>query len=411
MSKRIFLSCGELSGENHALGVVKKLKEESPDLELYAFGSEQLKNVGVTLIENYKDYSFSGITEVVANLSKILDLQKSLVIKLEELKPDLVLLVDYGGFNLELAKRIKASGKLENTKILEFIAPQLWASRPWRIKKIKQNIDKVLCTLPFEEDIYKKENIDVKYVGNPVLPSLTPAMRKSELLAIVQGSELRAQNKSQPTAHSPQPVLIGIFPGSRKAEIKEMLPRMLKAARELSLEMPSVKFKFLVSKAPSISYELFKKHGIEDYQDIVEVLNPDIENANHKLLSAADALWLCSGTVTLEAALYETPYFLAYRSNLLNYILYSIFRVGEMAGLANIIQGRYIVKEFLQYAATTENFKKETKLWLRHDSPAVFTGYYYEIEKNLKKLKEKLASHDSYELVAKEIATSLRDSQ
>ena len=400
MSKKVFVSCGELSGENHALGVVKQLKSKNPKVALYGFASQQLKDAGVELLADYKEYSFSGITEVLSNLNKILEIQKLLITKLEDLQPDLVLLVDYGGFNLELAKRIKASDKLKNTKILEFIAPQLWASRPWRIKKIKQNIDKVLCTLPFEEEIYKKENIDVKYVGNPVLPSLTTACKKEELYELT-GLPRRGFTTTR------NDVLIGIFPGSRKAEIKEMLPRMLKAARELSLEMPSVKFKFLVSKAPSISYELFKKHGIEDYKDIVEVLNPEIENGNHKLLSAADALWLCSGTVTLEAALYETPYFLAYRSNLFNYILYSIFRVGKMAGLANIIQGRYIVKEFLQYDATANNFKKETKHWLRNDSPAAFTGYYYEIENNLKRLKDKLANYDSYELVADEVLKCL----
>lgn len=405
---KVFISCGELSGENHALGVVKELSTQNRNIEIYAFGSSLLEKQGVKILEDYQDYSFSGITEVAVNLNKILKLQNSLLKKLEKLKPDLVLLIDYGGFNLELARKIKKSTILKNTQILEFIAPQIWASRPWRIQKIKKYVDKVFCTLDFEERIYKEAGIDVKYVGNPVLGSLNPTFTKHELLSNVLGSRSLGQlnNSPEPRTQNQEPVIIGIFPGSRKSEIKEMLPRMLKAARKLSEEIPSISFKFLVSKAPSISYELFKKYGIEAYSDIVELM-PDIDKSNHKLLSAADALWLCSGTVTLEAALYGTPYFLAYRSNLLNFLIYKIFRIGKMAGLANIIQGKYIVKEFLQYEATTENFIKETKSWLRSDSPNAFSRYYYEIEANLKKLKDKISGFHTYKLVADEVNSCL----
>ena len=201
--------------------------------------------------------------------------------------------------------------------------------------------------------------------------------------------------------------MIGLFPGSRKSEINEMLPLMLEAAKELASEMPSVKFRFIVSQAKNIKKELFIKNGVKKYSDLVSIIDSSIKDSNHKLLSASDALWLCSGTVTLEAALYGTPYFLAYRSNLFNYLIYLVFRIGSMAGLANIIQGRYIVKEFLQYQANVRNFKLETKLWLRKDSPSAFTGYYYEIKNNLKKLKNDLSKHDTYTLVAEELIECL----
>jgi lipid-A-disaccharide synthase len=397
MKPKIFISCGELSGENHVIGLIRELNSSKKDLEIKAFASEQVAKEGIELLEDYQNYSFSGISEVISNIKTILDLQKRLLDKLRIYKPDLVLLVDYGGFNLELAKRIRQCPELKQTKIIEFIAPQIWASRPWRINKIKKNIDKVLCTLAFEEEIYQKENIAVRYVGNPVYNSLAPASTKEELY-----KEINLDSK---LGH--REVLIGIFPGSRKSEINEMLPRMLKAAKELSEEMPSIKFRFIVSQAKNIKKESFTKLGIDKYTDLISILDASIQNSNHKLLSAADALWLCSGTVTLEAALYGTPYFLAYRSNFFNYLIYLIFRIGSMAGLANIIQGRYIVKEFLQYQANTKNFKFETKLWLRKDSPSAFTGYYYEIENNLKRLKNDLSKHNTYKLVSEEILKCL----
>ena len=373
---KIFISCGEFSGEAHAKRVVEEIKKTHPATKFYALGSKALSESGVEIITDYKNYSFSGVTEVIKNLGKILNLKNKLSKTIIELDPDLVLLVDYSGFNLEIAKRLK---QLQFKKpIYEFIAPQLWASRPWRIKKIKKNIDKVLCTLPFEQEIYKQAGVAHRYVGNPVAISIKEQAQKKQFAREDE-------------------ILIGLFPGSRTSEIDYMLPLMISSATTLQKKHPDLKFKFIIAKAENLSREIFEKYQIPSE---IQLIDGGRTN-NHKLLSAADILWLCSGTVTLEAALYGTPHFLAYKSNLINYIFYLIFRTTNKAGLANIINQKDLVKEFLQYSATTENFINETGNFL--STQENFSDYYHQMKKNLQEFKNTLSGLDTAKIVAEEI--------
>jgi len=381
MSNKIFISCGEYSGEIHASHVVNELKKINSDIEIFAFGSQLLKQQGVELIADYKDASFSGISEVIQNLGKILDLQKQIIAKILEIKPSIILLVDYGGFNLKLAKAIKSNtNEAYNPIIIDFIAPQIWASRPWRINNIKRYVDLVLCTLPFEQEIYSKANINHIYVGNPVLASLKQAATK----------ESCNFDKNE--------IIIGLFPGSRKSEIQYMLPIMIEASKIIKEHIPRIKF--ILAKAASISNETLIQNGIQK-ATWIEIR----ENFNHELLSAADFLWLCSGTVTLEAALYTTPYFLAYKSNWLNYQIYKLIKTINMAGLANIIAGKYLVKEFLQYDANVNNFVNETLGMFGSDFG--FSDQYIKIKNNLIQFKQSLSGNDTYTLVAKAIIERL----
>jgi lipid-A-disaccharide synthase len=373
---KIFISCGEFSGEAHAKRVVEEIKKTHPDTKFYALGSNALSESGVEIITDYKNYSFSGVTEVIKNLAKILNLKNKLSKAILELDPDLVLLVDYSGFNLELARHLKISQFKK--PIYEFIAPQLWASRPWRIKKIKKNIDKVLCTLPFEKEIYTQAKIPHRYVGNPVAISIKEPTPKNQFA-------------------KEDEILIGLFPGSRISEIHYMLPLMIDSAKTLIKRNPQQKFKFIITKAENLSREIFDRYQIPSEIQLID----GGKTNNHKLISAADILWLCSGTVTLEAALYGTPHFLAYKSNLINYIFYLIFRTTNKAGLANIINRKDLVKEFLQYSATTQNFIDETEKFL---SPKEnFSDYYHQMKKNLQDFKNSLSGLDTAKIVAEEI--------
>lgn len=393
MVKTIFISCGELSGEQHALELVKAIKKRNADVKIYAFGSTLLQDEGVELIADYKNYSFSGLSEVIKNLGKIMKVKNLILKKLVEIQPEAVVLIDYGGFNLELAKNIHhrfSRKKINRPRILEFIAPQIWASRPWRINKIKKYIDKVLCTLPFEEKIYRAKNISVKFVGNPVLASLQAKTTKEELYQELNINTSPADE-----------ILIGLFPGSRISEIKYMYPLMQNAALELS-KTSNRKLRFLLAKAPNLNKNIFTEFSSQKADtNLITILDPkNIPNLNHKVLSAADCLWLCSGTVTLEAAFYETPYFLSYKSTNINYFLYLMLRITSMAGLANIISGKYIVKEFLQYQANVGNFVNETKSWLTSTG---FSDYYYKIKKDLNEFNKSLAAENTFELTAKQI--------
>lgn len=379
MPKRIFISCGEYSGEIHASNLIKELRLSNENYQIKAFGSKLIKGLGIELLEDYSSYSFSGISEVLKNLRKILKLKETLSESILEFKPDIIILVDYGGFHTQLAQSLKAKGF--KGKIIQFIAPQIWASRPWRIQNIKKCIDKIYCTLPFEEKLYKKNNITVTYVGNPVFSSLTERKNKKDI-----GIDVKE-------------ILIGVFPGSRKAEIEHMLPIMIESAKALKEKFPEKKFRFLLAKAPNLDIEILNKYGFNQ-QNNIELFKTNLANPNHALLSASNCLWLCSGTVTLEAAFYATPYFLAYKSTWLNYTLYRFLRTIDKAGLANIISGKDLVKEFIQHEANSKNFIEETSHWLDDNG---YSNYYHMMQKALEDFSQSFAKYPSYKLVTSEI--------
>jgi lipid-A-disaccharide synthase len=400
----IFAICGEFSGESHLARVVSKLKEFSDDVQITGMGSSLTEKAGMENFIDYKDYSFAGVVDVILNLTKIFKLKKIILEKIIALKPDIVLMVDYAGFNMQIAKGIRAAqlkdSSLQNIKLVQYIAPQLWASRPHRIKNIKKNIDLVLYTLPFEKEIYESVQQPATYVGNPVLESLieeSTAECKSEIidyLNLQKDHEAGENAEIEVPLHAPQ--IIGIFPGSRGFEVSYTLPIFIETAKILRFSYPNLKF--IIARAPTISLEKLIQYGLKDVEGFVKVIDSEsISNANQKLLKAADYLWLCSGTVTLEATLYEKPYFLTYKANPINFMLYKILRIIDMAGLANIIAGKFIVKEFLQKDARVENFLEETLMTLENDK------YRDDLIKEFQIVKEKLGDYKSSELVARKL--------
>jgi lipid-A-disaccharide synthase len=193
----IFAICGEFSGESHLARVVSKLKEFSAYIQITGMGSSLTEKAGMENFIDYKDYSFAGVVDVILNLTKIFKLKKIILEKIIALKPDIVLMVDYAGFNMQIAKGIRAAqledSSLQNIKLVQYIAPQLWASRPHRIKNIKKNIDLVLYTLPFEKEIYESVQQPATYVGNPVLESLieeSAAECKAEIIDCLKYSKI-----------------------------------------------------------------------------------------------------------------------------------------------------------------------------------------------------------------------------
>ncbi len=399
--KKIVIICGELSGEAHAARLVYELLQEDPQLKIYAMGSSLLSEMGANIIVDYKDYSFSGFTQVLRNLPRIIKLRERLLAKIIELEPDLVIGVDYSGLNLELAACLAKRLGTKRPRYVQYIAPQLWASRPHRINKLKKYIDHIFCTLPFEEDIYKRHGVPVTYVGNPVASSLIPPCSKQEFL-----------NKfSQEEYQDPKQLLLGIFPGSRKLEIEHLLPIFVEAARRLRSKLPNSRF--VLAKAPTISMQLLFDNGLNDNTDhngntLIEILESKMMfNANQKLLSAADLLWLCSGTVTLEAALYAKPYLLTYKADPISYFIYRLVRTIDMAGLANIIARKYIVRELIQHDANAERFITETLSWLKpsylEGGELEFSDYYQQQQAELAEIKTKLSGYETSKLVAKSL--------
>ena len=331
--KKIFIITGEHSGDIHAGKVVEILKSQYPDLIVQGIGGENLKNSGATLFCDHTKMSGFGL-----NFKMIVDhlsLEKNVCeYILEEFKPDVVLLIDYGTFNLRVAKRIRNHG----IKVLHYIPPQVWASRKWRIKGIKKYVDKVLCIFPFEEDMYKKEGIDVQFCGHPLVKQLPEKTNKEEFFSR-HGFEINRP-------------LVSIFPGSRPLELAFLAKTFIKSAKKLQKKHPELQF--CVSHASNLKDEVFCKY-INDTEFKI------IKGENHALLSASDSLILASGTVALEAALYQTPMIIGYKGPWLIYLIYLLVRCIKMVSLPNIVTGKCIVPELIQHKFNVDNIVYETE--------------------------------------------------
>jgi lipid-A-disaccharide synthase len=364
--KKLFVITGEHSGDIHAGRVVEILKSQHPEIEVHGIGGENLKNAGATIFCDHTKMSGFGLSlqMIIDHIKLENDLCEYI---LDEYKPDLVLLIDYGTFNLRVAKRLKGKG----IKILHYIPPQVWASRKWRIKKIKKFVDKVLCIFPFEVEMYKKEGIDVHYCGHPLVKQLPEKANKEEFF-----------KKHELDINRP---LVSIFPGSRPLELAYLAKTFIKAAKALQKKHPEIQF--CISHAPNLKDKIFDKY-------IKDVDIKIIKGENHSLLSVSDSLILASGTVALEATLYETPMLIGYKGPWLLYIVYLLVRCMDKVSLPNIVSGKSIIAELVQHRFNVPNIVYETEKIL-YDSQ-----YRNNMIKNLSGVKELLSEKYSAQEVA-----------
>lgn len=371
--KKVFIITGEYSGDIHGGKVAELLKQQVPDIVIEGIGGENLKNAGVKLFCNHSKMSGFGLSfkMIVDHLS----LEKKLSdYILNTCKPDLVLCIDYGTFNLRIAKRLHGSG----IKVFHYIPPQVWASRKWRIKGIKKYIDKVLCIFPFEEDMYKEYGIDVHYCGHPLIKQLPPKTDKTEFF------DKHCLDITRP--------LVSVFPGSRPLELKFLANTLIGGAKLLQKKHPEIQF--CISHAPNLDDKVFNKYvkGME-----FKV----IKGENQALLSVSDSLILASGTVALEAALYQVPMIIGYKGPWILYLAYLLFRCIKKVSLPNIVMDDEIVPELIQAKFTTENICYETEKLLYNKEYRAKT-----IEK-LFNVREKLSDKFSAQEVVNCIADAL----
>ncbi|MBQ7765058.1 lipid-A-disaccharide synthase [bacterium] len=369
--KKVFIITGEHSGDMHAGKVVEYLKSINPNVEVHGIGGENLKTSGATIFCDHTKMSGFGI-----NLKMIIEhlsLEKEVCeYILDEFKPDVVLLIDYGTFNLRVAKRLKNKG----IKVLHYIPPQVWASRKWRIKGIKKYVDKVLCIFPFEVEMYQKEGIDVHYCGHPLIKQLPPVADKNAFF------EKYNLDISRP--------LVSIFPGSRPLELAFLAKTFIKSAKKLQKKHPELQF--CISHAPNLSDKIFDKY-VKDTDFKV------IKGDNHALLSVSDSLILASGTVALEAALFQTPMIIGYKGPWLIYLIYLMVRCIKKVSLPNIISDENIIPELIQHKFNVDNIIYETEKLL-YDK-----NYRNEIITKLGNVKNCLS--DKYS--AKEVAECINE--
>ncbi len=374
--KKLFIITGEYSGDRHAADVVSELKKINPGIQIEAVGGENLKKAGVKLFCDHSKMSAMGFNTRII-LSHITLGKKIARYLKEEYKPDMVLLTDYGGFNLNLSKVLSKYG----FKIYYYIPPQIWASRKWRLKTVKKCINKVLTIFPFEKEMYNDEGINAEFVGHPLLDEMPDKYDKNTFF------EEYGIDKNKK--------LISIFPGSRVFEIKTLLELFLESARIIKNNHDDVQF--VLCQAPSIKDNLILPY-IEKYADLnIKVL----KNKNYQLLSTSDALMLASGTVALEAALYETPMIISYRGSWFLYMVYLLVRCIKMVSLPNIILNKEVVPELIQMKAepgiVSSNIEK-----ILYDEK-----FRAEMKNSLRNVKQKLSGENTAKKVANIISSDI----
>ena len=375
MTKKLFIITGELSGDKHASLVVKNLLENRNDIEIEAIGGENLKKLGVKLFVDHSKAHMSAMGLTPKILFDHITLGNRVVDYLKnEYKPDLVLLIDYGGFNLNISNFLKKAG----IKVFYYIPPQIWASRKWRIKTVKKNISKVMTIFPFEKEMYEKEGIDAQFVGHPLITQMPPCANRDEVF------EKYGLDKNKK--------LISIFPGSRTFELHNLMKTFLKSAALIAQKRDDVQF--VIAQADSLKDDVFKKYLGKTNIKV-------IKNDNYSLLSVSDALMLASGTVALEAALYTTPMIISYKGPWIAYFVYRLVRCINRVCLPNIIMDKDIVPELLQKDSNPQVISKALLKILEDDE------YRQLMKDDLSKVKAILSRHESAKEVAQVISSAL----
>lgn len=340
--QRIVLLAGESSGDAIGEGLVREIKKKYPDSEIYGMGGDLMIQAGLKPWAHIDQLSVMGFLEVLKKLPKILKLRKFLLKKIINFKPDILIGIDAPDFNLWLEKKIKS----QNIPTIHYVSPTIWAWKPGRIKKIMQATSSVLCVFPFEPEIYQKAGHRAVFVGHPLVDQIA---RFAPLPVVGEGVGERAKN------------YFAILPGSREFEIKNLLPIFLNSAARLIQDFPDLKFILPIAR-PSLKnliQNLVSQSEIE-HQNLVGSMDL-ISGGAQKALSMSTAAVLASGTVTLEAALLNTPSVVCYRLSKFSYWLGKKLIKLKFISLPNILLNQEIFKELIQDNLNQDNLYQAMK--------------------------------------------------
>ncbi len=327
---KYYLIAGEASGDLHGGNLIKQLLQKDASAGIRCWGGDLMQAAGATLVKHYRDLAFMGFAEVIMNLPTILGNIRFCKQDILAYRPDVLVLIDYPGFNLRIAHWAKKQG----FKVVYYISPQVWAWKENRVKQMKQSIDKMLCILPFEKDYYHtKWNWAVDYVGHPLVEVVNQAITS------------RGE-------HSSEKKIIALLPGSRKQEIGKKLPIML----EVAAHFPD--YQFVVAQAPGQD-ESFYAPFLAPYSNVSVV-----RNETYSLLLQARAALVTSGTATLETALFGVPEVVCYKGSNISYQIAKRLIKIKYISLVNLIMDKPIVTELIQDDLTVPNLIRELRLLL-----------------------------------------------
>lgn len=371
MKRDLLIIAGESSGDLHGASLIRELKKLDKDISVFGIGGNKMKAKGMETLYHINQVSFLGLVEVVKHIPFMQQVKAQLVA--ESLKRNIktAVLIDYPGFNLSIAKELKAHG----INLIYYISPQVWAWGAGRIKKIRKIINKMLVILPFEEKLFSDAGIDTEFVGHPLLEQISDYkfLTKDKLFAkynLIAGKEI-----------------LLVLPGSRKQEVKMIFPSVIDAAEKLAEEF---NLQTIVACSEDIDENVFSElSSAKNYKLI--------KGNTYDLLKHSKFGIIKSGTSTLEAGLFELPMVIVYKTHNLTFQIGKRFVKIDRIGLVNIVLNEMVVPELLQHEADTENIIKKCKEILSKKEK------YNSIKEKLGKLKENLGTHGASSRAAESV--------
>ncbi len=365
---KLFISAGELSGDIHGGRLIQALLKREPSLQISALGGDNMRAAGARLLYHIRETSVMGFVEVVRHFPRLLRIWKQTLRHIDRLNPNLIVVVDYPGFNLRLAK----AAFQRNIPVIYYISPQVWAWHQARVKKIRKYVRKVLCILPFEADWYQQRNVTATYVGHPLMDRHEPP----------DNDDIeRRLNAADIPGH------IGLFPGSREQEMKRHLPVMLDAMQQLRHNYPALQA--TVALAPGLS--------AREYQDQTPAWVHWRSGENQRIMREADFLVMSSGTASLEAVINVTPFLVMYKIAPFSYWLSKRLVKVPYISLANLIAGEKGITELIQDSATAQNVARGVQRFFQ--DPAAKVGMQEFFKKILRQLGQKGASQKAADII------------
>jgi lipid-A-disaccharide synthase len=343
MLKRVMLVAGEASGDLHGSGVVRELLRKRPGTDLFGIGGDWMQHEGMGLVQHISSMSFMGFVEVVRHLGFIREVGRRLELLLETRRPDVVVLIDYPGFNLRLAERVKRRG----IPVLYYISPQVWAWHRSRVRKMRGVVDAMKVVFPFEVDLYRAEGINVEFVGHPIVERIGTTLSREEFFRAMRLDPTRK--------------LLALLPGSRVQELERILPTIVRAAVRVREETGA---QLALGVAPNLGPDVVRRFMPEGEEILF------VENATYDLMAYADAAVVTSGTATLETGWFATPMVVVYRTSAVTYGIGRMLVDVPYIGLVNIVAGEKVVPELVQGAMTVDRLASEAGILLTDQAKA-----------------------------------------
>lgn len=351
---KYYIIAGEASGDLHGANLMKEILKKDTHAEIRFWGGDLMQNVGGTLVKHYRELAFMGFAEVVMNLKTILNNIKFCKSDIEKFQPDVLIFIDYPGFNMRIAKWAKSKG----IKTHYYIAPQIWAWKENRIKQIKRDFDKLYVILPFEKEFFeKKHNFPVEFVGHPLIDAIYNRNKSDE-------NSFRKDNNLD------KKPIIALLPGSRKQEISKMLSVMLSVVTDFP------DYQFVIAGAPSQEFSF--------YEQFLNGKNIKfVSNKTYDLLSNSHAALVTSGTATLETALFKVPEVVCYKGGWISYQIAKRILTLKYISLVNLIMDEEVVTELIQDECNQKRIKEELNKLLEENHRKILLEKYNELEQKL----------------------------